>query len=248
MTPVVSVDGVTVRFGGLTALSGIGFDLRAGELVGLIGPNGAGKTTLFGTLVGLVRPRSGSVRLNGRDVTGWRPHAITRLGMTKTFQNTALFADMSLRDNVMTAAVVGQPMRQARHLAESCLARVGLLDVAGADVADLTFPQRALGEIARALATRPRVLLLDEVMAALNPVEMDAVMTRLRRLCTDDGVTLVVVEHHMRAIMGLCARILVLDFGVLIAQGTPAEVAADPAVIAAYLGQPGIGIEHVQHA
>ena len=249
MKGLLRVEGLTVRFGGLTALDKAGFELAAGEIVGLIGPNGAGKTTLFSALSGLVRQQSGTVWLDGVRIDGLRPHAIARRGMTKTFQNTALFPDMTVFDNVMSAAVIGQSVKQARALSEACLARAGLGDLAGANISSLTFPQRALTEIARALATRPRILLLDEVMAALNPAEMDAVMGNLRRLAREDGMTLVIVEHHMRAIMNLCARILVLDFGRLIAEGTPAAIAANPLVIAAYLGQPpGAKAGHVRNA
>jgi len=238
MTPLLEVSRLTVRFGGLVALSEVGFAIAPGEIIGLIGPNGAGKTTLFSSLVGLNRPDAGEIRFDGSRIDGLRPHRVARLGMTKTFQNTALFPAMTLLDNVVTAAAVRLPLKEARPLARDCLEKVGLAGAADMDVDDLTFPQKALGEVARALATGPKLLLLDEVMAALTPSEMDAVVATLRALRDRDGLTLVIVEHHMRAIMRISERILVLNFGQLIASGTPQQVSTAPDVITAYLGQP----------
>lgn len=237
MTPILEVRDLTMRFGGLLALSNVNFDIKPGEIVGLIGPNGAGKTTLFSTLVGLNKPTAGQVRFEGDITSGQRPHRIARRGMTKTFQNTALFPGMSLEENVITAALAKASLKEARHIAAECLAKVGLQDAAATDVDDLTFPQKALGEVARALATRPKLLLLDEVMAALTPMEMDVIIAALRKLRDEAGITLMIVEHHMRAIMQISERILVLNFGQLIADGTPEAVSRDPAVITAYLGQ-----------
>lgn len=242
MTSLLDVAGVTVRFGGLTALSDVTFKVQPGEIVGLIGPNGAGKTTLFSSLVGLTRPTEGRIVFASAQVNGLRPHRIARQGMTKTFQNTALFPGMSLRDNVVIGALSRANLKEAHEIASECLDKVGLLKDADADVENLTFPQKALGEVARALATGPRLVLLDEVMAALTPTEMTAIMASLRALRDRDGVTLMIVEHHMRAIMELSERILVLNFGKLIANGTPQEVSADPQVIAAYLGS-----SHAEH-
>lgn len=238
MTSILDVSGLTVRFGGLVALSNVSFEVKPGEIIGLIGPNGAGKTTLFSSLVGLNRLNSGAIHFDSQKIDGLRPHRIARLGMTKTFQNTALFPGMTLFDNVVTAAAVRLPLRQAQSLARECLEKVDLQKAAATDVDDLTFPQKALGEVARALATAPKVLLLDEVMAALTPSEMDAVIATLRDLRDREGITLVIVEHHMRAIMQISERILVLNFGQLIASGTPGEVSKNPDVITAYLGQP----------
>ncbi|SEA95266.1 ABC transporter ATP-binding protein [Acidovorax soli] len=236
MTTLLQVENVTVRFGGLVALNNVSFTLNPGEIVGLIGPNGAGKTTLFSTLVGLVKPSEGRIVIEGERIDGKRPHQVARHGMTKTFQNVSLFPDMNVRDNVVVAALSHSNLADARRTADAALERLGLASIADAEVADLTFPQRALVEVARAMATRARILLLDEVMAALNPAEMDAVMDVLSSL-RDEGLTLFVVEHHMRAIMRLCDRILALQFGGLIASGTPAEIAANPVVIEAYLGR-----------
>lgn len=234
--PLIEVSGVGKRFGGLQALSNVSLAVEAGEIVGLIGPNGAGKTTLFSTLVGLHRPESGSIRLDGRDLVGLKPHKIAAAGMVKTFQNVALFLDSSVLDNVLTGGLMRHSIPDARALARRCLERVGIGGIADKLASDLSFPERARVEVARALCTEPRVLLLDEAMAALNHAEMDAFMALLRQL-REEGLTLIVVEHHMRAIMSLCDRLVVLNFGQMIATGTPEQIARDPAVVEAYLGR-----------
>ena len=236
MSQLLDVTNLTVRFGGLVALNNVSFDLHQGEIVGLIGPNGAGKTTMFSTLVGLVKPTEGHILLRGKEVGGKRPHEVAQAGMTKTFQNISLFPGMNVRDNVIVAALSHADLDEAKLIADRALARLNLSSIAELNVNDLTFPQRALVEVARAIATNSKILLLDEVMAALNPLEMDAVMEVLRSLKAE-GFTLFVVEHHMRAIMRLCDRILVLQFGALIAQGTPVEIATNSTVIEAYLGK-----------
>ena len=241
MTTILDVRSVSRRFGGLQALSEVTFSVKPREIVGVIGPNGAGKTTLFSTLVGLIRPDTGSVSLDGKDLAGLKPHKVAGLGMTKTFQNVALFAESSVLDNVLTAGLLRHDVEAAREQALSCLDRVGLREVAGKLAGNLSFPERARVELARALCTAPKILLLDEVMAALNHAEMAEIMQLIRSL-RDDGVTLLVVEHHMRAIMNICDRILVLNFGRLLADGTPEQVARDPVVIEAYLGRSAEGL------
>ena len=237
---LLSVAGVSRRFGGLTALRDVSFTVPQGQIVGLVGPNGAGKTTLFNVLVGLVAPTAGAVHLAGRRISGLSPHRVCGAGATKTFQNVALFLDMTVRDNVLVGGLARHSLREARELAASALERVGLAHIADKLAADLTFPERARVELARALCTEPRLLLLDEVMAALTHAEMDGMLALIRRV-RDDGVTVLVVEHHMRAIMALCERILVLNFGELIADGTPERVVRDERVVTAYLGRGAAG-------
>lgn len=235
MKRLVKVTDVSVQFGGLKALNNVNLDLFQGEIVGLIGPNGAGKSTLFNTVMGLIKPSTGEIYLEDHRIDGRRPHFITKLGMTKTFQNVSLFPDMDVLDNVMVAALSHADMDAARVVATEALERLGLSAIAHCAIDDLTFPQRALVEVARAIATNAKVILLDEVMAALNHSEMDQVIQVLESL-REEGMTLFVVEHHMKAIMRLCNRIVVLNFGAVIASGTPEEVVNNPKVVEAYLG------------
>ncbi|HEY0189630.1 MAG TPA: ABC transporter ATP-binding protein [Kofleriaceae bacterium] len=229
--------GLTKRFGGLTALDGVELELAPGEILGVIGPNGAGKTTLFSVLAGSVAPTSGEVRLDGRRVTG-PAHKAVQAGIVRTHQIVRPFGTLTVLENVIVAAIhaAGHGHDRARDRAAEALDFVGLADRAGQLPAALTLAGRKRLELARALATGPRVMLLDEVIAGVNPTEVLAFAALIRRLRDDRGIAVILIEHVMPAVMSLSDRIVVLDRGVRIAAGTPAEVVADPAVITAYLG------------
>ena len=235
-TPLLQVIDLNKSFGGLRALSDVTLSVNQGEIVGVIGPNGAGKTTLFSHLVGLHKPTSGRIVFDGNDIVGLKPHRIASAGIVKTFQNVALFLEETALDNVLIGGLMRHDIPHARDLARSCLDRVGMLSIADKMAKDLSFPERARVEVARALCTEPKILLLDEAMAALNHAEMDAFMALVRTL-RSEGLTIVIIEHHMRAIMSLCDRLVVLNFGKVIAEGQPTEVARHPEVVAAYLGK-----------
>ena len=227
---------LTKRFGGLAAVAGLSFDIRAGELLGVIGPNGAGKTTLFHLVTGFHRPSSGEVRFEGRTITGLRPHAVCRLGIARTFQIVQPFPGLTVLANAMIGAFnrTREPAA-AEAAARSVLGVVGLSAKAGHEARTLTLSERKRLEVARALATGPRVLLLDEVMAGLTAPEVSSMVELCRRL-RGEGLTIVVIEHVLRAVMALSERLLVLDHGEKIAEGPPEAVACDRRVIEAYLG------------
>ncbi|MGH7323137.1 MAG: ABC transporter ATP-binding protein [Candidatus Rokuibacteriota bacterium] len=228
---------MTKRFGGLTAVRDVTLEVAPAELLGIIGPNGAGKTTLFNVIAGYYRPEEGRVLLEGRDVTGQPPYVICRLGLTRTFQIVKPFGNLSVVDNVMIGSLTRVTnMRAARVDAERVIETCGLGAYARTPAKALPIGLRKRLEVARALATRPRLLLLDEVMAGLNPSELAGMVELIRRLHAD-GLTLVVIEHIMAAMMRLAHRIVVLHHGELIAEGPPARIASDRRVIDAYLGE-----------
>jgi len=237
MTALLSLDGVSKRFRGLLAVDNVSFDVPEGEIFAVIGPNGAGKTTLFNMIAGAMAPDGGSIGYAGAPVNGLSPDAVCRRGIARTFQLVRPFQALSVEDNVTIGALLHQhDVDAARRQARELLQRLDLFDKRLRAAATLTLPDRKRLEVARALATGPRLLLLDEVMAGLRPTETDRMVATLKELNRESGLTILLIEHVMRAVMALASRVLVLDHGTTIAIGTPQQVVHDPAVVQSYLG------------
>jgi branched-chain amino acid transport system ATP-binding protein len=238
MTALLEIHGVSKSFSGLKAVQDVTFSVPEGEIVGLIGPNGAGKTTCFNLVAGVYRPDAGEVRLGGTRIDGWRPDQICRAGLGRTFQLVKPFAGLTVLENVLVGALNQcRSVRAAKEISAHVIEQLGLEGKRDAAAGSLTLPDRKRLEVARALATAPRILLLDEVMAGLRPTETDRMVALFRDLNSRLGLTILMIEHVMRAVMALSRRIIVLHHGQVIAAGKPEVVTRDPAVLECYLGE-----------
>jgi len=241
MTALLEVVGISKSFSGLRALENVSFRVPEGSIIGLIGPNGAGKTTCFNVIAGVTRADAGEVRLAGARIDGWRPDQVCRAGIGRTFQLVKPFAGLSVMENVVVGALNACPsVRAAKARAGDIIEQLGLAEKRRDVAASLTLPERKRLEVARALATGPRLLMLDEVMAGLRPTETDHMVALFRALNANMGLTILLIEHVMRAVMALSSGLIVLNHGQVIAAGTPAEVTGDPAVLECYLGEEAV--------
>jgi branched-chain amino acid transport system ATP-binding protein len=238
MTALLSLQAVSKRFRGLVAVDQVSFDVPEGAIFAVIGPNGAGKTTLFNLIAGATAPNGGMITFAGGRIDGMTADAVCRRGLARTFQLVRPFPGLSVEDNVIVGALQRcRAVATAREHALTLLRRLDLFDIRSRLASTLTLPDRKRLEVARALATGPRLLLLDEVMAGLRPTETDRMVATLQALNRESGLTIVLIEHVMRAVMALASRVLVLDHGIAIAEGAPDTVVHDPAVVRSYLGQ-----------
>jgi len=237
---ILEGEGVTKFFGGLAAVANVDFHIDQGEIAGLIGPNGSGKTTLFNLISAALVPKPGVIRFKGENITGKKPHQICRMGVARTFQTVKVFANMPVIENVRLGSLfgtsTGTSSADAAREATQLLEFVGLSAVSATPARDLTLANQKRLEVARALATKPELLLLDELMAGLNPTEVAQAMELVTRI-RDEGITIFMIEHVMKAIMSVCDRIMVLHHGEKIAEGTPKEIATSKKVIEVYLGE-----------
>jgi branched-chain amino acid transport system ATP-binding protein len=237
MTALLSLDGVSKRFRGLVAVDGVSFEVKRGAIFAVIGANGAGKTTLFNMIAGAMVPDRGRIVFAGEPIHGFPAHAVCRRGIARTFQLVRPFPALSVEDNVLVGALLHQRnVGAARARANDLLRRFALFDRRLQPAATLTLPDRKRLEVVRALATEPKLLLLDEVIAGLRPAEVDRMVTVLKTINRESGLTILMIEHVMRAVMALASRVLVLDHGTAVAEGAPEAVVRDPAVVQSYLG------------
>jgi len=233
---LLELKDLTISFGGLTAVNKLNTKLYNGEAVGLIGPNGAGKTTAFNLIVGVYKPTEGQVFFNGEDITGLEPYEVCRKGIGRTFQVVKPFGKMTVLQNIMVGAFVNTPkQKEAKRIATEIMEKVGLQNKKDDLAQNLTIPERKRLEVAKALATKPKLLLLDEVLAGLNPTEIEDAIVLIKSI-NQEGITVLMIEHVLQATMAICSRIIVLDYGKKIAEGTPEEVTSNSEVIKAYLG------------